>query len=559
MPQGLRGLVVGVWLAASLPCAAETIHPDSAIVAVTVFPDRAGVTREASLDLNPGSQAIEIGPLPSQVDPDSVSAKGLGGAEVTLYGVRLVTKQLESAQDPDVKTLEEEIKKLSRRQAALNDTKQILEQERAYLASIQAASSEQIGKDLVTKGPNAAESAALLAFLDEAFLKNATRAQEAAGDLEEVGQQLDKLRRELAQLTQGRYKQETMLLIDLEAKKGGTFRLQMSYRLPGASWQPSYEARAASTGSDVEFASSALVRQQTGEDWTDVTLTLSTARPAIAGSMPELEPWFLRPWEPIPMQRRDAGLMKSVVMSREGVPEGKENGANLRLAGAAVDHLEPASVAEAVVDTAGPSVTFRLQKPASIPADWQPHKVPIGIQQLAATLAYETTPRLIPLAFLRAKLTNTTDALYLAGPVSVFLDGAFVATASLKQVAPGETFDLYLGADERVKVERKQLKERVEVSLLPGLRGKTKSTEYEFLTTLENFTGRKITVTVFDQVPVSEREEIVVESVKVVPAAVEKEKDKPGVFRWTLECSPNQKQELGVSYRVRHPVDMQVR
>ncbi len=562
MKQRVTALMAVGFSVTLLPGAAGAAHSDSAIVAVTVFPDRAGITREVSLELKSGSQTVEIGPLPSQVDPGSVSAKGLGESDVTLYGVRLVTKQLEAAQDPKVKTLEEEIKTLTRRQAALNDTKQILEQERAYLASIQAASSEQIGKDLVTKGPKADEAAALLAFLDEAFLKNAARAQETSSALEESGQQLDKLRRELAQLTQGRYRQETSLFVDLEAKKSGAFHLQVSYRLPGASWQPSYEARATGTGSELEFASSALVRQQTGEDWTNVALTLSTAKPAIAGSMPELEPWFLRPWEPVPMRqnRREVGLMKNAALGLEEAKDAnKEDAIDGVYPVSAPAELQQATLAEAIVDTAGPSVTFRLPKPASIPADWQPHKVPIGSQRLAAALAYEATPRLIPLAFLRAKVTNTTEALYLAGPVSVFLDGAFVATASLKQVAPGETFDLYLGADERVKVERRQLKERVEVSLLPGLRGKTRSTEYEFLTILENFTGRKIEVTVFDQVPVSEREEIIVESVKLTPAGVEKDEEKPGVFRWVLELSPNQKQELGVSYRVRHPVDLQVR
>lgn len=538
------------------PCAAETLHPDSKIVAVTVFPDRAGVMREARLELPPGSSLVEIGPLPSQVEPDSVSAKGVGEGGVTLYGARLITRQLATAQDSRVKALEEEIRKAMRRDQELRDTQKIVEQERAYLASIQAASSEQIGKDLVTKAPSATDAAALLAFLDDAFTKNAQRAQQASVELEELSRQLDKLRRELAELTRGGNQQESLVQVELEAKKAGTFQLQVSYRLPGASWQPTYEARATATANEVELVLSGVVRQRTGEDWPEAQVSLSTARPSVAGSMPELEPWFLRPWEPPVAALQSTRLLRA--MAPEAVDDQAmmmdENGAPRRKA----LEREEAKVAYATVEAEGPSVTFQLAKPTSIPSDWQAHKAPIVSQRLAAALAYQTTPRLLPLAFLRAKVTNSTEALLLAGPVSVFLDGAFVATAAMPQVAPGETFDLYLGVDERVKIERKQLKEHVEVSLLPGLRGKTKSTEYEFLTTIENFTGRRITVTAFDQVPVSEREEIVVESVKTVPVEIEKDKEKPGVFHWALDLSPTQKQELRLSYRVRHPVDLRI-
>ena len=221
-------------------------------------------------------------------------------------------------------------------------------------------------------------------------------------------------------------------------------------------------------------------------------------------------------------------------------------------------NLEEAQVAVAAIETQGPSVSFVLPKPMTVPSDWQPHKAPIAVQNFSGAMAYEVTPRLAAAAFLRAKVKNTTEQLYLPGPVSVFLDGAFITTAALKQVSPGEEFDLYLGVDERIKVERKPLKERVEVSLLPGLRGKTQSTDYEFLTTVDNYTGRKASITVFDQVPVSQREEIVVESIRQSPAETIKDDEKPGVFKWQLELAPSQKQECRLSYRVRHPVDMRV-
>ncbi|HLD77976.1 MAG TPA: DUF4140 domain-containing protein, partial [archaeon] len=138
------------------------------MTAVTVFPDRAGITRSASVQLPKGEHAVRIAPLPSAVEPDSVTARGSGAAEVTLYGVRLVTKQLEAAQDPNVKALEEEIRDVTRKQQRLRKLKEVLTQERQYLASIRAASSEQIGKDLITKSPSASDAAKLLEFLDEA-------------------------------------------------------------------------------------------------------------------------------------------------------------------------------------------------------------------------------------------------------------------------------------------------------------------------------------------------------------------------------------------------------
>jgi uncharacterized protein (TIGR02231 family) len=540
-------------LCVEAPCLAETIEVESHIVAVTVFPDRAGVTRQAHLTLPQGAHTVKLSPLPSQVEPDSVTAKGMGEAEVTLYGVRLVTTQLQAPADAKVKTLEEDIRKITYRQQRLRNTRHVLEQERTYLNSIQAASGEQIGKDLVTKSPTASDAASLLTFLDEALLKNFERDQAAVIELDELAQQLDQLQRELAVLTQGRDRQETAILVDLEARKAGSFQLEVAYRIPGATWQPTYEARASTDADIVEVVSYGLVRQQTGEEWAKVQLTLSTARPALAGSMPELQSWFLRPWQPY--ERQNSLKMARGASEFEVAREFDEvRGDAMPAASPAM----PAQMAYATVATQGPSVTFQLPKPESIPADWQPHKVPVSSARLAANRAYETTPALSPYAFLRAKVTNTTGTLYLAGPVSVFLDGAFVATATLKQTAPNETADLYLGVDERIKVERKPLKERVEVSLLPGLRGKTKTTDYEFLTTVENFTGRQIAITVFDRLPVSEREEIVVDSIKQAPADVEKDPEKPGVFHWTLRLDPNQKQALTLSYRVRHPVEMQI-
>jgi uncharacterized protein (TIGR02231 family) len=307
----------------------------------------------------------------------------------------------------------------------------------------------------------------------------------------------------------------------------------------------------------LELATYGLIRQRTGEDWDEVQLTLSTAKPALAGSMPELQPWFVRAYEPVLAKEHPAkveaarGRMELGLMGEEA-----DKRLDAPMASAALP--QEAELATADVSTQGPAVTFHLQRPETIPGDWQPRKVPMASASLTAQYGYEATPRLSPYAFLRAKITNTTPGLFLPGEVAVFRDGAFVSTAALPQVAPGETFDLYLGVDERMKVERRQLKDFVQVSLLPGLRGKMRSVDQEYLTIVENFTGATTPIVVFDHHPVSEREEIVVEAIRMQPDATETDPEKPGVFRWARELLPGQKQEFRLSYRVRHPVDLPV-
>src|SRR3989338_7827838 len=150
-------VAVSAWGVSTGHAGAEAIGAESKITAVTVFPDRAGVTRQATLNLSNGPHTVALSPLPSGIEPSSLSARGSGEAEVTLYGVRLVTTERETAQDPKVEGLEDDIQDNLRKQQQLRNAKQVLAQEREYLESIHAASSQQIGKDLITKSQSASD------------------------------------------------------------------------------------------------------------------------------------------------------------------------------------------------------------------------------------------------------------------------------------------------------------------------------------------------------------------------------------------------------------------
>jgi hypothetical protein len=70
--------------------------------------------------------------------------------------------------------------------------------------------------------------------------------------------------------------------------EGGPWRLVLEYRVPGVRWTPSYCLRFDASLDRVELELRAAVAQQTGEDWSGVRLTVSTAHPMSWSELPEL-------------------------------------------------------------------------------------------------------------------------------------------------------------------------------------------------------------------------------------------------------------------------------
>jgi uncharacterized protein (TIGR02231 family) len=270
--------------------------------------------------------------------------------------------------------------------------------------------------------------------------------------------------------------------------------------------------------------------------------------------MPEIEPWFLKRFEPQRFEVLDETGLFSAPRKR-ALLKGELAEEESKLVARAPQVPETAVVAAAAVETKGPSVIFTLPKRESIPSDWQPKKAAIGSYSLPATFGYEITPRLSPSAYLRAKVKNTSETLFLSGPVQVFLEGAYVGSSSIDNVGPTEEFDFYLGVDERIRVEQRPIKEKVDVSLLPGFHGRIRTTDYEFVTKIENFKPSEIDITLIDQIPISQHDEIKVEQVTLDPKPTEEDKEKPGVYRWKFKMPREGKQEVKLSYRVTHPVD----
>ncbi len=207
----------------------------------------------------------------------------------------------------------------------------------------------------------------------------------------------------------------------------------------------------------------------------------------------------------------------------------------------------------AAVSIAATSASFRIPGSTDVPSDSTAHRVGIASLPLTAKVTYQSTPKLLPAAFLNAAVTNGPDYPLLDGPIAAFLDGMFVAKATLKTVMPGEKFNLAFGADEGIRVERKLINRFTkDVGLLTGQVRVT----YDSLITVTNDKSTPVTIMVTDQVPLSRHEKIKVEQLEPDPDDV-KPNDQ-GLLTWTLELKPGEKRELPVKFSVTYPKDFSV-
>jgi uncharacterized protein (TIGR02231 family) len=519
-------------------------------IAVTIFPDRARVTRTGQATLQTGPQRLEIGNLPLALLPDSVRAAGRGTAYARLLGVTTRLENFVETPAEAVRELEQKIQALEDADADLAARTSIAEKEQEHLDTL-AAQSETYARGLALRNRTVEEQAAFFDFFNGRSRALQTERLALARQRREQAKELDRLRRELKALQSARPRQRYTAVVELDVTQAGEFRLELTYQATGASWKPLYDLRL--VDGEVELAYAAQVAQNTGEDWPNVQLTLSTARPSLSLAIPELDPWYLQPRLPVPLPPRAKARATMLAAAPAAMPASADFGAQPQAERAAPPPEAELSIDSAAVSEAGASLTYRLAGSADVPGNNEPRKVVVGALKLQPEFTYITAPKREPVCYRRAEVKNGTAYSLLPGAVQLFEADEYLGATWLEFVAPGQTFELALGADERLRVERELVAREVDKAFILGDRRRIR---YAFEIELENLRDSPQTVIVRDQLPVSRDEQIKVklESADPKPA----EQTELNQLEWKLVLDKGARRKLRFDFSVEHPRNMDV-
>lgn len=511
----------------------------STIEAVTVFQRGAQVTRTGNTSIPKGQNTLLFTGISPQIDVNSIQFSATGD-----FTILSINHQLDYLTPPEK---DEELKGLETQREGFVDQ---LAEGKAILSVFQEEENLIIANKSLASQQNGVDIENLKATA--AFYR--TRIKEIRLEKLDLNKKIKGLNEEISKIDQqlqilkAKYqpKATSQLLVAVSADVVTRSSFKLTYLINSAGWTPLYDIRVKDIQSPAQLQYKAKVYQNSGEDWKQVKLNLSTGSPRNNGTKPDLLPWWLSPVQAYAFRekKRASGLRledESIVMEE----------AEADIDYKAKKAMAPAQFANATAVENTTSWEFQIRLPYDVPSNGQAYTVGIDEYELPATYEYYVAPKLDRHAYLTAKVTNWESYRLLSGTANLFFEGTFLGQSRLDVNSTKDTLDISLGQDKGIVVERTkdtQFKDRQFIGAK-----QTQNTGWKI--DIRNKKRQGINIVVLDQIPLTTTDQI---EVKLAKAKGAKFDEKTGELKWELAMKPNENKVLEFSYSVKYPKKMEL-
>ena len=499
---------------------------------VTVYLSGAEVHRLGNTTLSSGPTTIKMSGLSSSIDPSSVQVKGKGNFIILSVNHKL--NYLDESKKPkEMLAVEDSIKRLSKKLKILTGRENVYKNEESMLLANKAIGNKEVGVDALDLEEVANVFRRRLMEISE---KRISIQEEST----EIRNHLAKLNKQLVVLNGNRVRSTGELYVVVSAKERTPAKLEVSYFVNGAGWKPNYDLRATNVTSPITLNYKAKVHQNTGIDWNNVTLTLSTLNPKRSGTQPKLDAWTLqyliRRNRVSKGQRADYGMQAQKAgapMMDVQLEEGLEYDANKADKYTAVSE-----------NTTG--VQFRINLPYTVPSDGQQHDVSVAEHELKANFRHFAIPKVDMDAFLLTEVSGWEDYKILSGNANIYFEGTYVGKSFINTKTTDDTLNISFGRDQSVNITREKIKDYTSKKFL----GEKKKETFAYEIAIRNTKKVPVNITIEDQIPLSSNKEIEIEVEEISEASHNKVS---GKLTWKLDLQGGETKKLKLVYSVKYP------
>lgn len=281
--------------------ATQAAAVESRITRVLVYSDRALVTRKATgVHLPAGRTRIAFEGLPGGIEDASVRTALPDGSPSRVANIEIESTFKTTFRKEEAEKASDELKALQAKLKTLQDQRSSLAAEGAFLGGL-SFGTRPTG-DRTSPLPVAPEAwARLLDFMDARYKASAAKDRDLAEQIDDVNADLVVATSKLRMLQSYKTTAVKRVVLEVESPHVAETEVEVSYIAPGPSWFPRYDVRADVTKGSLELTGYALVRQETGEDWSGVELAFSAAEPSRAADLPKLASWRIAAAEQMEM------------------------------------------------------------------------------------------------------------------------------------------------------------------------------------------------------------------------------------------------------------------
>lgn len=548
-------LVLGTFLLAN-----EKELIKSTLNEATVYSQGAQLHHKASYTIKAGITEISIEGISAYIDPKSLQVKATGNVIIIDSKYTLFYPQ------PEVKANEGIPVKIVKEMAQLTDSLELLgfdlKEIQDEIAIYKAAQNIISMNGAVRGSGKVNDSINLLKQTVEYYTnkmneinKKLLALEKKKKDKEKVQQRLQ-VRYDNLQNYQNqtydtkKYAPIPRVVITLSASEAAAGKISFSYLVSQAGWVPLYDIRSDSQTGKISLTYKAQVFQNSGIDWDNIKLNISTNNPYANKTKPELNPWYIDYYA----YRQRQELEEISIRDARAIPQAAFNQGYF-LDGAKVKNLEDKAALGADQFTTVVhqliAAEFKIDLPYSIKSNNEKNLVLIKNSDLNTTFKYYSVPKVDPGVYLVAQMTKLDELQLVPASANIFFDGSYIGETYLDPTSMDDTLNLSLGKDPNIVVKRTLLKQKSKDKVVQDKRERTFSYQIE----VQNNKSSTIQLIIQDQVPMTTNNDITIE---LLEKDFARELPGNGILEWEYKLKPGENKKLEFSYKVKHPKDQQV-
>ncbi len=546
-----------VFLATSSFCVMaqeNKINTTSEVKKVTVFLTGAELNHEAKVKLKKGKNIVTFTGLSPRLDERSINLDP-GTGDVNVLYINSHTNHLDERKDNDkirmlkdsLEFYRDKISLLKLEQEALTGEKNLLFKNQSIggQPGVSIADVEK-SADFYRKRTNEIN---LLVFKNEK-LKN------------KLEKERSRYSRQLTELDAEVNPPTSDITVTLVSNKDLEAPMNFKYIIPTAGWTPKYDIRTEGTGSQVKLVYRAILFNNSGLDWKDIKITLSTASPEIGINIPQLGKWYLGNEQAAEAEQLAQYLQVTpgVVATqgqfdtRDGAEDSNLYEGKLKMQSEIYDRVSAGNasmkkqnqVMFRKIEVDMLSTEYTIDQPYTIYSDSKPYTVDVLEKTVNATYEYKAVPALEKDVFLQTRLALKDLPELVSGDASVYFGGSYIGKTFIKTIDLEDSMTVSLGRDKKIQMVRKESKQDYQRTIV----GNYEKEVLKYETTIKNTRDIPVSIIIEDQVPVASNSDQEV-SVNDVSGGM---LDKPsGKVSWKYTLAPGESKVIKLGYTTKYP------